>query len=163
MSQIFPSEEHRTEFLMRLKLLGIAEIQVDFSGSGDSGNIEQAVATTADQQEVDLEGQPPMAWMEKHSKYNPKTQQWDETCTPVELSLANILYMMTEQALEESQLDWYNNDGGQGCFMIDFTESPPEIRLDVGINRMDTDEHSFRFSGTGEMEEEEDDDASASP
>lgn len=166
MSSIFPSEAHRDELLMRLKLLGIAVITVDFSGSGDSGNINDVLAQTADGVEVKLDDQPLMSWMEETSTHNPVTRQWDKSYHPANLSLESILTKMAEQALEETNLDWYNNDGGQGEFTIDFRESPPKIELQVGINYTQTDEHEFVFSGM-EMQrgddEEEDDNAPSPP
>lgn len=165
MSNIFPSQEHRDELLMRLKLLGIAVITVDFSGSGDNGNINDVLAHTADDVEVNLDDQPLMSWMEETSTYNSVTRQWDKSYHPVHLSLESILTKMTEQALEETDLDWYNNDGGQGDLTIDFRESPPKIELQVGINYTQTDDHKFVFSGMELVADsvEEDDDAPTSP
>lgn len=157
MSKIFPSEEHRAELLMRLKLLGVSELTVGFSGGGDSGSIEDVTAVSADGSEVDLGSQPSMSWVQETSTLNRATHRWDKHYVSVDLSLKDILIQMTEQALEEAGLDWYNNDGGQGYLAIDFTVSPPDIRLKIGINRMETDEHFFRFSGTGELEREDDD------
>lgn len=162
MSKIFPSEEHRAELLMRLKLLGVSEITVGFSGGGDSGSIEDVMAVSADGGGVDLENQPSMSWVKETSTHNRATHRWDKHYVSVDLSLKDILIQMTEQALEEASLDWYNNDGGQGYLAIDFTMSPPDIRLEIGINRIETDQHLFRFSGTGELERE-DDDAPTSP
>ena len=160
---IFPSEEHRAELLMRLKLLGIAVINVEFSGGGDSGSINDVIAKTPDDAEVDLEAQPTMSWIVETSAHNPVTRQWEKSYRPAHLSLKSILTKMTDQALEESGLDWYNNDGGQGELVISFYESPPAIQLNVGINYTKTDDYHFNFSGTGELEAvEEDDDASAS-
>jgi len=49
-------------------------------------------------------------------------------------------------ALERTGLDWYNNDGGQGTFRIDLDAgNEPIVSLDVGINYIETNDHSFAF------------------
>ena len=65
MSDIFPSAAHRTELLMRLKLLGVAKVIVEFAGSGDSGSIDLIRATTADGAVVGLDedSQPLLKWV----------------------------------------------------------------------------------------------------
>ena len=67
-----------------------------------------------------------------------------------------IIKQVTFDALEESGMDWYNNDGGQGYLTIDFNHSPPEIDLELGINHTATTDYSFSFN-------EEDEDAPMSP
>lgn len=152
---VFPSAEHRVELLMRLKLLGVSKIEVGFSGGGDSGSITGVYGAAADGTRIGLGdiNQPPMKWTKKSSSFDSHTQIWEKKIEVVDLSLEDILIDVANCALDESDLDWYNNDGGQGCLEIDLSQSPPQITLNVGINRMETTEYVFSLSD-GDLREE---------
>ena len=65
-------------------------------------------------------------------------------------SLRDIIEHITYAALEHTQLDWYNNDGGQGDLTIDLSNTPPTIVLSLGINHVETEDYTF-----GDDEEED--------
>lgn len=41
--------------------------------------------------------------------------------------------------LEGTGVDWYNNDGGQGCIEFDLTTAPHQFRANVDINYMNSE------------------------
>ena len=83
-------------------------------------------------------------WPRERSTYT--NSGWNREIYTEKLNLEQILRALTNDALEEQGLDWYNNDGGQGNLSIDFTQSPPNIELNVGINITTTEDHEFNFS-----------------
>lgn len=149
MSNLFPSPEHRALLLSTLKLIGAKQVVVHFSGGGDSGEIDNAQVLDAQDNTIDCD---------KHKlKWEiPKSvllgEKWEYQIEETELPLSEILVKLTEHALEESGHDWYNNEGGQGHLRIDFSTSPPTIELNVGINTMTTEYHSYAY--TDEPDEE---------
>jgi len=118
---MFPSPKHRAVFLTTLRTLGVSKLVVTFSGGGDSGDIESVDA-------------------------NEEYKTWTEVTKEGLMSIEEIAKELTFKALENEGLDWYNNDGGQGTLEIDFSTSPPTIQLDVGINYMSTEDHSFNLN-----------------
>lgn len=142
MSNIFPSEEHRTQLLATLRMLGAASALVEFSGSGDSGSIQDVVLHDSNGNAIDI-SQQMLLWPVETQHMQGNT--WVKSVNKQLLPLEKILERITYEALEDCQLDWYNNDGGQGVFEINLTTSPPEIRLDVGINTMSTEDHRFTY------------------
>lgn len=148
---------------MRLKLLGVAKVIVEFAGSGDSGSIDLIRATTADGAVVGLDedSQPLLKWVSYSSAYDHARARFVETRDELYLSLEDVIRQVTETTLDQSDLDWYNNDGGQGCFSIDLTKSPPEIALEIGINHLETTDYSFTVTKSGSLvlgDEDEDED-----
>ena len=142
---MFPSPEHRGVFLTTLRTLGVAKLIVNFSGGGDSGDIESVDAYNADMKtEIPLTTQIP--WSSDEKYFNMDEDTWEKRTKEEVMTLEKIAKDLTLQALEDQGLDWYNNDGGQGTLEIDFATSPPTIILDVGINYTSVDEHSFDFS-----------------
>jgi hypothetical protein len=137
-----------TEILFaKLILLKVARITVEFSGSGDSGQIDGISAENAADGEVDIKSHQ-IAWDEPKQEFihTPnQNDQWVNTVNNHLMPLDTIVEMLCNDALEESGLDWYNNDGGQGSFTIDLTTDPPSARLNVGINHTETDDHSFEM------------------
>lgn len=142
--QIFPSEDHRATLLGTLKLLSAASVVVEFSGSGDSGSIQSVAVLDYNGAEVDLTGHK-LDWVTTSSTY--KDGKWVETSTPEVKELGAVIEQVAYAAIESTGLDWYNNEGGQGEFTIDFATSPPTIDLEIGINYTRTEDHSFNFSG----------------
>jgi hypothetical protein len=152
---IFPSPEHRTILLTQLRTLGIKTVQVDFSGGGDSGDIDSAIALDAGGNHIDI-NKHVLDWPENSSRHDPDTNSWITDTKIKAQPLDKILEQVTLDALDEAGMDWYNNDGGQGTLTIDFNRSPPEIDLELGINHTATTDYSFSFN-------EENEDAPMSP
>jgi len=152
---IFPSKEHRTILLTQLRTLGIKTVRVEFSGGGDSGDIDVIEALDGDGNHVSIT-QHMLDWPQNQSRHDPDTNAWITETKVKAQELHEIIKQVTFDALEESGMDWYNNDGGQGYLTIDFNYSPPEIDLELGINHTATTDYSFSFN-------EEDEDAPMSP
>lgn len=160
----FPTTAHGERLLALLKAAGISKVVVDYSGSGDSGNIDGATCFDANEGEVPI-GHISLMWLPENTQvYNSLTHKWDRVVKPdEERPLEDILRDVCNDALEDTGLDWYNNDGGQGQLVIEFeSDGTPRITLDVGVNIMSTEDHTFAISPTGEVleTEREDDDAS---
>lgn len=142
---MFPSPTHRALFLSTLRTLGVGKLVVSFSGGGDSGDVDDIKAYNAEQtREIPLAETIP--WRVEEDRFNQETNEWEEISKEETLSLEKIAKELTLRALQDQGLDWYNNDGGQGSLEINFSTTPPTIQLEVGINYMSTEEHSFDYS-----------------
>ena len=136
MKNIFPSKEERETLLTQLNLLGAKYVIVDFQGGGDSGQVEEVFYRDINDQPHSIPDDM-IAWTKQtYGNAEPKTER---------IKLNDVLEDLCYRALDETGLDWYNNEGGQGHLIIDFSESPPNIRLEVGINTMHTDDHMFNL------------------
>jgi 3-methyladenine DNA glycosylase Tag len=84
------------------------------------------------------------AW-ERKSVYNDMTRSWEDSEVRVpEKDITMVLEQVCYEALSQTGLDWYNNDGGQGTFTVKFDNSgEPVIELEVGVNYTETDTHLF--------------------
>lgn len=142
---LFPSKFHRDLVLTQLRTLGVATVEVSFSGGGDSGSIDSAYCVDANNKRIELP-ETKFEWPRERSTFTGKGDGWKRETYIERLTLDQILKALTNDALEEQNLDWYNNDGGQGRLTIDFTQSPPDIQLEVGINITQTEDHEFNFS-----------------
>lgn len=151
----FPSPEHKIILLTQLRTLGVKTVEVAFSGGGDSGDIDSVSAYDNNMKDVDLMVHH-LDWPEESSRHDPDTNSWITEVKVVTIPLGEVLKRVTNDALAESGLDWYNNDGGEGVLLINFNHSPPEIRLNVGINYTTTEDHEIDLN-------EEDEDAPMSP
>ena len=142
---IFPTTEDRRILLTRLKLLGAKHVAIEFQGGGDSGEIHTVYIVDSNDQQINIDNELIRGWKMK-SEFNHDKKDWDKSLEYIEnMKLADLLENLTYDALEKSGEDWYNNDGGQGSFTIDFTQSPPDIQLELGINYTETTEHLFNL------------------
>jgi NACalpha-BTF3-like transcription factor len=153
-SGIFPTPDDKDRLMAQLKSLGVATLEVVFSGGGDSGAIDCVEAFSAEVDEehrwrpgkvVKLEGVMFANAWEKKSVYNDMTRSWEDSEVRVpEKDITLVLEQVCYEALSQTGLDWYNNDGGQGTFKVTFDESgEPVIELEVGVNYTETDTHLF--------------------
>lgn len=141
LENMFSSEEEKIALLTQLNLLGVKEVEVEFSGGGDSGQIDSVMYsdTHGDWHQIpnDLISWTKQAYGEQEAK-------------PERMTLNDVLEDLCYRALDKCGLDWYNNDGGQGNLVIDFNETPPEIKLNVSINYTSTEDHEFVIQGEEE-------------
>jgi hypothetical protein len=133
---IYPSNEEKQKLLTQLNLLGAKQVFVEFRGGGDEGQIESVYYQ--DRQDNHLEIPKDMiSWTQ--IAYGNKTLE------PKDMTLVDVLEDLCYRALDGTGLDWYNNEGGQGSLVIDFTESPPRTSLNVGINHMSTEDYDYEL------------------
>lgn len=146
--RIFNSEEHKKLLLSTLRVMGVNNIVITFSGGGDNGNIDSATAIDKNGTEVDLRTHSIM-WPDKWSAslYDEETQSYKyETVSEDDImTVGSIVEHLCELALEQCGLDWYNDNGGQGEFVIDMSKEPPSIKLTVGINEIQVTESYYTF------------------
>lgn len=138
---VFPSEEKKLELLTRLKLLGAKEVTVRFQGGGDSGEIE-GIEIFNGERCINVDDEK-LDWPTSSSVFNKETNEFDVETSEKHLSLESVLMNMTEEWLNHTGHDWYNNDGGQGALTIDFTQSPPKIELEVGVNYVEVNQYNY--------------------
>ena len=147
---LFPSNEKKIELLTRLRLLGVSEVRVEFSGGGDGGEISDITASSP-QGEIDINKEE-MVWEVEKSVIQ-QNNEWAKQVEQKAIPLPDIIEQITLEWLEETGHDWYNNDGGQGNMTIDFTESPPQFNLNVEINYTQTDEYGYGLNENDESVE----------
>ena len=129
----FPSKDRKELLMTLLKVMGGTKVHVSFSGGGDSGNIDNAELLDSDDKPIDLKGAE-FEWESEESYHDPDADKWRMRSIVETMPLNDILVKITEDALESTSLDWYNNEGGQGALTIDLTTTPPSIELSVEIN-----------------------------
>ena len=134
MKQIFANEQEKTTLLTQLNLLGAKKVVVTFQGGGDDGQIEEVFMTDNNNAYIDIPNDM-IAWT--------TLTYGDQQSEQRQTKLVDALEDLCSRALDNTGLDWYNNEGGQGHLAIDFRENPPRIMLYVGINTMTTDDHEY--------------------
>lgn len=134
MKNIFPNEQDKTTLLTQLNLLGAKRVVVTFQGGGDEGQIDEVYMIDNNEAYIDIPDDM-IAW----TTLTYGNQQSEQKQT----KLVDALEDLCSRALDNTGLDWYNNDGGQGNLVIDLKESPPKIKLNVGINHTTTDDYEY--------------------
>ena len=81
----------------------IAKIEVDYSGGGDDGCIDDVRYEDIDENKIDILMEPDVS------------AEWDD-----------LLYNMLSENIE---WDWINNDGGYGQMIIDCTKTPWDVKI----------------------------------
>ena len=93
----------------------ISKIEIDYSGGGDDGCVEEVRFEDIDGNNIDVQ-------ME-----NEVETEWDD-----------LLYNMLSDNIE---WDWINNDGGYGQMIIDCTKNPWSVKINH-VQRI-TEDHYY--------------------
>ena len=101
----------RLQFMQRFCKLMIDHVVIDFSGSGDSGQID------------DIQ----ISYVEGHEPSMAERVTLEE-------QLRRDLDTWAYKYLEGTGVDWYNNEGGQGQIEFDMRHPPFAFRSNVDIN-----------------------------
>lgn len=151
MEHVLGTKEIFTRLCAHLLLHGVKEVVVDFDGSGDSGSLGDVSLVFADGHEGDTEkilGTSLQA-LKVVSKYNRESNRWIRSTVPALMSVEELLKDATYIALEESGLDWYNNDGGYGKLFLRLRDSNtgrPELVLNMNIRVTSIEEYVFVYT-----------------
>lgn len=148
----FPNKDSKTLLLTLLKVMGGYKVEVSFSGGGDSGSIDDVNLLDSNGESIDLQGAE-FEWQRETSFHD--GNEWRKSMKTEVMPVFEILRGITEDALNETDLDWYNNEGGQGQLTIDLAQDPPKIDLLVEINYTHTESHNFDLNEEDEEEENE--------
>jgi uncharacterized protein DUF6878 len=136
-------DDTKRKALTLLRRYGIAKVTATFNGGGDSGNVDnievdglvtepEKIPLTADDVEV-------LGTGGQHN-YDATTRM----TTTVAPTLADFLDHLANELLSDTQMDWYNNDGGYGEITI--VPGNDYIFVDMNLNEMTSDHHPLDLS-----------------
>lgn len=116
-----------------LSAAGISIVVIEFEGSGDSGQMEQPCARTADETVVAV----PDILIEL------ERVNWSNGIDRESLSLTSAVETMAWTLLGDTHGGWENGDGGYGEFTFDVTER--SIKLEYHERYTETNYHEHEF------------------
>ena len=133
--------------LQMIKDGGGKKIRVSFDGSGDSGSVDGVYIHNGSE---DMNMQFYVDFLEVSSSWSSDTG-WVKTETPKRMPVKEALESLCYTMLEETGIDWYNNDGGYGELYI--TLDPLEIQLEVNSRYTEVNTDVFTFDEALEEKE----------
>lgn len=110
-----------------LERQGVERVTITFSGSGDSGAIDWAYFTPEQPEEFQ---QTRVEQLSSNSVY--ENDRWRTGLVAESMTLKEALHNITDDYLEETDVNWYDNDGGYGELEIDV--GARSVSLDVNVN-----------------------------
>lgn len=133
--KFFSSKDEMDALTAQLKVMGVAKVNIRFAGGGDSGQVEYVGFLDEGEHEVDV-NDGIIAWTEQ--TYGSQVPQ--QKPMPLNQAMEDIAY----RVLDETGMDWYNNDGGQGYVVVEVGETL-KIKVDMEINITTSEEHEFEY------------------
>lgn len=135
--KFFSSKDEAVALTTQLKMLGVATVGIVFSGAGDSGEVEAVYLHNANDEVVDMQTDM-VAWTKQvYGEQKPETKQ---------VMLRDALEDIGYRVLDETGMDWYNNDGGQGTVYLKVDSGEVfTVRVDMEINITQTEDHNFEY------------------
>jgi hypothetical protein len=135
--EFFDSKVEAVALTSQLKMLGVATAVIVFAGQGDSGEIEEVYL-----EDANLEVMPMPTDMVAWTKQVYGEQKSETKEVKLDEALEDIGY----RVLDETGMDWYNNDGGQGRVYLKVDSGEVfTVRVDMEINYTTQDEHEFEY------------------
>lgn len=134
--QFFDSKDEAVALTAQLKMLGVAKVAITFSGSGDSGEIEHTELYNANEDIIPMPDDM-VAWT--------KQTYGEQGAASKPVKLRDALEDIGYRVLDETGMDWYNNDGGQGVVFLDVDGAVFGVRVDMEINYTSHEDHEFEY------------------
>lgn len=106
-----------------LKEIGVTEVRVEFDGQGDSGSIEYTSYTPSEK-------------ADQARRTNLSFRTDDDI---VDKSLEAALEALVYERLEDSGIDWYNNDGGYGYYKLNVANGTLEFEINTRYTSSNTE------------------------
>ena len=126
-----------------LRELGIHELHVRYSGSGDSGCINEVEARNQQGQPVELPSTP-VPYTFTHTSYDFQTGNYSTEATETkELPLSEAVEQWCYDLLEEHYPGWENDNGADGIIAIDPAKREGRIDHQVFFMESDFERRSF--------------------
>jgi hypothetical protein len=107
---------NRDRILSTLKELRATHVVVSYSGSGDSGQVDQVEVF---RDKVELKATNPTAILVSSSTWSQENSRWDETTEIRSIPLEEALEDFVCDWLQAEHGGWENNDGASGECKID--------------------------------------------
>ncbi len=141
----FPAQGLYERFVDALKLAGVHRVEIEFDGSGDSGDINDVLFFNKNDANIDVSSIM-VPWVSSQTKFNHETRQWDTTTDEVEVDLVNVTKDAFYDLVNAYNYDWYNNDGGFGTLKMEFNDEGTELLMEVEFNIRYTEVNSYSHS-----------------
>lgn len=116
---------------------GISHVRAHFSGGGDSGAMEEINIYDKNDNIINEKIKGTVKIKINKSIFDPKTETWRNVYTYEPVQLYKAIDRLIENALNQVEIDWYNNEGGGGDIKIDFKEENPIVSI-----------YSYRYAET---------------
>ena len=125
------TENEMTGLLLKLADLGVTGIKIFYSGSGDSGDIDDVVYTRTKEASFDD--------INTLSSYGESSLYLKELDYDLKDEISDFA---SSKILDEIE-DWWNNDGGYGTMLIKIPSGKYEINNNIYV----TDTEEFEHNG----------------
>lgn len=119
--------------------LGATVAEIDYNGSGDSGQVEE-IRVLKNKKEVSLKDQH-VSYYERQDQFN--GSGWNSSFTKKTVSLEEALEKIAEDLLDYNGIDWYNNDGGYGIVRVDLKDQKLKLEHNQRIMSEQYEEHEL--------------------
>lgn len=116
--------KNETIMLSFFTMLSISRVAVDFEGSGDSGSINNIYIQSPSDQDLK---NTKVEFYDSKKVFN---NGWVEEIGTVQGTLEDLIQAQVYRYLEDTDVDWYNNDGGYGQWIW---ESPNRAEFYVAV------------------------------
>lgn len=128
-AKVFKNKVERERVFAQLKTLGIARIVLEFSGSGDDGNIDGVSLFTHgdDEPMEDKEADKLTLSLPAKSLVFADSKGWEVHNSIGQVSVPDAILVLFETVDEEADIDWSNNDGGFGKLTVDVEAGTIEV------------------------------------
>jgi len=105
--------------LTALKNVAATNVTCSYSGSGDSGQVDEVYVKSGDQ-EIGVKNIKIKTFVNK-SSFDHEKGKWSNECVLQETSLEEAIRDLTYDGLEANFGGWENNDGASGMLVMDVT------------------------------------------
>ncbi|HEV2559320.1 MAG TPA: hypothetical protein VGU45_11890 [Microvirga sp.] len=138
-------EKLRAAVMAKLVERGVVEVRIEFDGCGDEGQVDEIVAVRTDgvTDLLDWPCEIPGKMMGVGRVWDPKHRTMVLLDAPRPMTMYDLLDAWAFDLLEETGVDWVNNEGGFGEIVIDPVEDSISCEMNQRYVTHQTSEHEL--------------------
>jgi hypothetical protein len=132
----FDSKQEAITLTTQLKMLGVGKVVISFAGAGDSGEIDDMYLESPSGEFIEMPNDM-ISWTKQvYGSQQSETKQ---------VKLRDALEDIGYRVLDETGMDWYNNEGGQGNVYLILEGEIFNVRVDMEVNYTSHEDHEFEY------------------
>jgi|SanBayMetagenome_1026888.scaffolds.fasta_scaffold01351_8 hypothetical protein len=150
--KMFKTKRDEKRFAAFLSSLGVKSVFVGFDGYGDDGSIRTVHFDDSKDKSVEGAGDAQYGTYPERKSVM-KGGRWECVTVKTPCNLREFIRAIVYDALDKTNIDWINNDGGEGSCVFTVNDNGTlGIELEVGSRYTEIEYKTFNVSRTTEGE-----------
>lgn len=142
-AELDPFEQAKRIVCDALIVAGVSTVKADFNGQGDDGQMEKPVCHGAEEGVEIPFPNVNVTYTDRQYQYDYRTQLHSHADVSVTKTLKDAVEAILYDALEKTEMDWCNNEGGFGEVEMNTATAVIHVDMNQRVEHSEYSSHDF--------------------